>query len=182
MSFQNYFNKPLLKVPLVIGLITGLLAFGYFLGLYALGFTPLGNIRTPDFGIHIITICYACWHYRKKYGQGWLHLWEGLTMGYVINMTAAFITGWLIYFFVTYINPQVFVDYTQEMVQLLMDGKDQLLENIGEEEFNKLINEVKANQPATLITDEISKKFFLGIIPILLISLFFRRQKPVGEQ
>ena len=151
MTILKYFNKPLLKAPIIFGFITGLLAFAYFLGLYALGFTPLRNIRTPDFGIHIIIICYACWYFRKKYGMGWLHLWEGLTIGYVINMTAAFVTGWLIYFFVIFINPQVFTDYLNDMQQLLVDRKTQLVEQIGEEEFQILIRKVKENQPATLI-------------------------------
>ncbi|GAA4447037.1 hypothetical protein GCM10023091_41290 [Ravibacter arvi] len=177
-TFFEYFNKPLLKVPLLFGLLTGVLAFFYFLGLYLLNVSPLGNVRTPDFGIHIILVCYACWHYRKKYGQGWMHLWEGLTIGYVINMTAAFVTGWLIYLFVSYIDPQVFQNYLQEMQDLLLSKKTELVEQIGEEEFGVLLNKVKENQPSTLITDEISKKFMLGIIPILLISLFFRRQQP----
>lgn len=177
-TFLEYFNKPLLKIPLLFGLVTGLLAFGYFLALYALGFTPLGNIRTPDFGLYIITISYACWYYRKHYGQGWLHLWEGLTIGYVVNMTAAFIAGWLIYFFVVYIDPGVFTAYLNDMQQLLTDTKSELVEQIGEEEYQTLFNKVRDNEPETLITDEISKKFLMGIIPILLISLFFRKQRP----
>lgn len=178
LKFLEYFNKPLLKIPLQFGLLTGLLSFGYFLGLYALDISPLGNVRTPDFGIHIIMICYACWYYRKNVGEGWMHLWEGLTIGYVVNMTAAFITGWMIYFFVVYYNPDVFNNYLTEMQQLLLGKKTELVEQIGEDEFQTLMSKVKENTPSTLITDEISKKFMLGIIPILLISLFFRRQKP----
>jgi hypothetical protein len=178
MKFFEYFNKPLLRVPLQFGLLTGLLTFCYFLGLYALGITPLGNIRTPDFGIHVITICYACWYYRKHIGNGWLHLWEGLTIGYVINMTAAFITGWLIYFFVMYYDPTVFTTYLEDMKALLSGKKAELVEQIGEAEFQNLLSKVGENTPSTLITDEISKKFMLGILPILLISLFFRRQTP----
>lgn len=177
-TILEYFNKPLLKIPLSFGILTGLLAFGYFLALYLIGVSPLGNIRTPDFGIHIIMVCYACWYYRKNYGQGWLHLWEGLTIGYVINMVAAFITGWLIYFFVVYYDPQVFVNYLNDMQNLLTGRKAELVEQIGEEEFRVLLTKVKENEPSTLITDEISKKFMLGIIPILLVSLFFRKQKP----
>lgn len=174
----EYFNKPLLRIPLLFGVLTGLLTFGYFLGLYALGITPLGNIRTPDFGIHIITICYACWYYRKNIGLGWMHLWEGLTIGYVINMTAAFLTGWLIYFFVVYYDPGVFTAYLDDMQELLSSRKSQLVEQIGEAEFQNLLAKVRENTPSTLITDEISKKFMIGIIPILLISMFFRRQRP----
>lgn len=108
-----------------------------------------------------------------------MHLWEGLTIGYVLNMTAAFLTGWLVYLFVTIIDPQIFTDYLNNMEHLLLDGKEKLVEQIGEEEFGVLLSNVKDTDPSTLISDEISKKFVIGIIPILLISLFFRRQQPI---
>ncbi len=181
-SIIAFFNKPLLKISLAIGLLTGLLAFGYFLGLYWLDVTPLGNIRVPDFGIHLIMMGFACWYYRRKIGHGFLHLWEALTICYVVNMVAAFITGWLIYFFITFEDPQIYTDYLANLRELMLEGKEQLVANIGEPEFEKLLAGVANNKPADVISDEISKKFLLGIIPILIISLIFRKQKLVTEE
>ena len=114
-SIIEYFNKPLLKVSLIFGLITGVLVFLFFLGLYFMDIVPLGNNKILDFGIHIILIAGACWYYRKYVGNGFLHLWEALTIGYVVNTFGALIAGWLIYFFVTYADPSVFTDYIAEM-------------------------------------------------------------------
>ena len=173
-SIIDYFNKPILKVSLAFGVITGLLAFVFFLSLYFLEIMPLGKIL--DFGIYIILISGACWYYRKTVGNGFLHLWEALTIGYVVNCVAALINGWLIYLFITYVDPSVFTNYTAEMLQLLDQGKAELIKNIKEPEYLKMYKDIQAMQPSVVIKDEISKKMVMGIIPILVISLIFRKQ------
>jgi hypothetical protein len=39
-----------------------------------------------------------------------------------------------------------------------------------------MYEDVKSMQPSVVIKDEISKKMVMGIIPILIISLIFRKQ------
>lgn len=173
-AIKDYFNKPLLKVSLLFGLATGVMAFLFFLGLYALDVMPLGKIL--DFGIYIIMIAAACWYYRKHVGNGLLHLWEALTIGYVVNCVAAFISGWLMYLFITFVDPALFTQYTSEMLELLDKGKDELIKNIKEPEYIKMYQEVKNMQPSVVIKDEVSKKMLMGIIPILVISMIFRKQ------
>lgn len=175
-SILAYFDKPLLKVSLVFGLITGILAFAFFLGLYALKIMPLGNIRAFDMGVFIILISGACWYYRKTYGNGFLHLWEALTMGYVITCVAAILNGWLIYLFITHIDPSVFTDYITAGLELLTNNRKDQLSYLSESEFMKLYNEVRNNDPSIVIKNEISQKLLLAIIPILIITLIFRKQ------
>jgi hypothetical protein len=177
-SFLNYFNKPLLKIPLIFGAATGSMAFMLFLGLYFIGVMPLGNKRTLDFGIYLIMMIAACWYYRKKIGQGYMHFWEGLTICYVVNSVGAFVSGWLVYLFITWVDPSVFVGYLAEMKQLLLQGKSELVKKIGEAEFQTMLKNVAETKPGELITDELSKKTAMAVLPILIISLIFRRQAP----
>ncbi len=172
----EYFNKPMLKLPLIVGLITGVLVFGFFIGLYLIGIVPLGNNKVMDFGINIIMMAGACWYYRKVIGKGFLHLWEALTICYIVNTVAAFISGWLIYLFVTYFDPTIFTDYLADMGALLQSGKSDLVKNIGEAEYAKMYASIQAMDTSEIISDEISKKTVMGIIPILIISLIFRKQ------
>ncbi len=135
---------------------------------------PLGKIL--DFGIYIIMIAGACWYYRKTVGKGLLHLWEALTIGYVVTCVAAMVNGWLIYLFITYVDTNLFTQYTSEMLQLLDAGKEELIKNIKEPEYMKMYQEIQNMQPSVVVKDEISKKMVMGIIPILIISLIFRKQ------
>jgi hypothetical protein len=171
-----YFNHPLLKIPLLAGLVTGVLCFVYFLALYAVGVPALGNIRVLDYGIHIIVMIGTIWYYRKNIGQGRLHLWEGITIGYVLNTVAALITGWLIYLFVTQIDPGVFTEYVANSKKLLLDGKKQIIDQFGPETFNDQWKKVSTMQPGVLLPDELTKKTALAVLPVLIISLIFRKQ------
>ncbi|HEV7348257.1 DUF4199 domain-containing protein [Telluribacter sp.] len=177
MNFiKNYFGKPLLKVPLAFGAITGLLTFVYFLALYFIGVLPLGNKKSLDFGIHLIMMAATCWYYRKYIGQGMLHLWEALSICYIVNTIAALVNGWLIYFFITYVDPAVFTDYLAEMQRLLMEGKAEMVKNIGEAEFQTMLRNVATTERSDIISDELGKKTIMGILPIILISMILRRQ------
>lgn len=172
----EYFSHPLLKIPLLAGLLTGVLCFLYFLGLYLLDIPALGNIRVLDYGIHIIVMTATVWYYRKYIGHGRLHLWEGLTIGYVLNTMAALVTGWLIYLFVTQIDPGVFSEYVANSKKLLLDGKKQITDQFGPETFAEQWNKVVTMQPSILLPDELTKKTALAVIPVLIISLIFRKQ------
>ncbi len=172
----EYFSHPLLKIPLLAGLATGVLCFFYFLGLYAVGVPALGNIRVLDYGIHIIVMVATVWYYRKYIGHGRLHLWEGLTIGYVLNTVAALVTGWLIYLFVTQIDPGVFTEYVINSKKLLLEGKKQITDQFGPETFARQWDKVVTMQPSVLLPDELTKKTALAVIPVLIISLLFRKQ------
>ena len=175
-SIIAYFNKPILKLSLLFGLIGGVLVFAFFLGLYAMGKVPLGNNKVLDFGINVIMMAGACWYYRRSVGKGFMHLWEALTICYVVNTIAAFVAGWAIYLFVTYVDPSLFTKYLAEMASLMQQGKADLVKNIGEAEYAKLFGSIQQMKTSEIITDEISKKTVMGIIPILIISLILRKQ------
>lgn len=181
-SVLSYFNKPLLKIPLIFGAATGVMAFFFFLALYFIGVMPLGNKRALDFGIYLIMLISACWYYRKKVNYGYLHFWEGLTIGYVVTAVGAFVSGWLVYLFITWIDPGVFAGYLAQMEKLLMQGKPELVKSIGEAEFQAMVKNVAATHPGELITDELSKKTVMAVLPILIVSLLFRRQSPDSLQ
>jgi hypothetical protein len=175
-EIRTYFSHPLLRWPLLFGLATGLLCFGYFLVLYALGIPPLGNHKSLDFGIHIILITATVWYFRRTVGQGRLHLWEGLTIGYVVNTVGAFVTGWLIYFFITQVQPDIFTQYLANSRALLLQGKAEIVDKLGAAQFQSLLAGVGQTKPGDLITDEIVKKSALAVLPVLIISLIFRKQ------
>ena len=97
-------------------------------------------------------------------------------MGYVITCIAAILNGWLIYLFITQIDPSVFADYITTGLELLTNNRKDQLSYLSESEFMKLYNEVRDNNPSIVIKNEISQKLLLAIIPILIITLIFRKQ------
>ncbi|GAB3934339.1 DUF4199 domain-containing protein [Larkinella terrae] len=172
----SFFNHPLLKLPVFFGLLAGGLCFIYFLVLYSLNIMPLGNKKVLDFGFQIIMMVAAVWYYRKNIGHGFLHLWEALTICYVVNTVGALLTAWLIYLFLKYVDPTVFTQYLDEMRQLIVSTKGRLVESLGQKEYLSVLKGVDRITLETLVGDEISKKTVLAILPVLVISLLFRKQ------
>jgi Protein of unknown function (DUF4199) len=172
----NFFKKTLIKIPAMFGALTGILCFLYFLGLYIADITPLGNKKTLDFGVHVIMMITAVWYYRKHVGLGMLHLWEALSICYILNTVAALVTGLLIVGFLTYADTTVFPTYLTEMTQLIVSTKGQLIKELGQAEYQQMLADVGRIKPSDLIWDELSKKTVLAIFPALIISLIFRKQ------
>ncbi|WP_229311777.1 DUF4199 domain-containing protein [Larkinella rosea] len=166
----------MLKLPVFFGLLAGVLCFVYFLVLSSLNIMPLGNKKVLDFGFQIIMMVAAVWYYRKNIGHGFLHLWEALTICYVVNTVGALLTAWLIYLFLKYVDPAVFTQYLDEMRQLIVSTKGRLVETLGQKEYLSVLKGVDRITLETLVGDEISKKTVLAILPVLVISLLFRKQ------
>lgn len=175
---MNYFNHPLLKLPLIFGLAAGLAVFGLFLALYGLGIPALYvNEKYPfDFGIHLILMIAAVWYYRRTVGKGLLHMWEGLTICYVVNTVAALVAGWLVYAFVTLIDPSEFTRYISELQRFQVGDKANYVKTFGEEAYKAQLAQTAATTPDVLPLSMLGKKTLLGILPILIISLVFRKQ------
>ena len=115
---NHFFRQPLLRIPLLAGAVTGGLVILYFLALYAFGVKSVlyvRSLRPLDFGFYLIAMIGTTWYYRKYAGRGMLHLWEGLTICYVINTVGALLTGWFIYLFITQIDPGVFTQYLADL-------------------------------------------------------------------
>ena len=141
-----------------------------------MGVPALGNIRVLDYGIHIIMMIATVWYYRRYVGHGMLHLWEGITICYVLNTIAALITGWLIYFFVTQVDPAVFDEYVVNSRKLLLEGQKQITDQFGPETFREQLTKINTMTPGVLLPDELTKKTALAVLPVLIISLIFRKQ------
>lgn len=175
---MTYFNHPLLRIPLLFGLASGLAVFIYFLGMHTLGISALYvNEKYPfDFGIHLILMIAAVWYYRRKVGNGMLHMWEGLTICYIVNTMSALLAGWLIYAFVSFIDPTEFSRYLADLQRFQISDKANYVKTFGEEAYKVQLARTANTTPDVLPLSMLGKKTLLGIIPILIISLIFRKQ------
>jgi hypothetical protein len=176
---SNFFSHPLLKIPLLSGAVTGGLVILYFLALYAFGIESVLYVRTMrplDFGFYLIAMVATAWYYRKYVNKGMLHLWEGLTICYVVNTVAALFTGWFIYLFITQIDPVVFTRYVADLRAFQIGDKAAFIKQFSQEAFVQQLAKTEATQPADLIWDEMLKKSLMTVFPALIISLIFRKQ------
>jgi len=79
-------------------------------------------------------------------------------MGYVITCVGAIINGWLIYLFVTYIDPAVFSDYITNALDVLTQGRKSQTSYLSDKEFLEAgKKQLEGDLTREASTDEVSE-------------------------
>jgi hypothetical protein len=172
----NFFNKPLLRIPLAFGVLAGVVCFLFFLLVQSLDKFS-GTSRALDVGFFSIIIAAACWYYRKNIGQGYMHIWEGISVGYVVWLTGALLCGYLTFAFFSFSSNSL-IKYKETLRQSLLTNQAEAIKVWGKETFQQKLRDIDQLTPSSFIFDEFRFTLLLIIIAILIISLIFRRAKP----
>ncbi|UBM59820.1 DUF4199 domain-containing protein [Marinilongibacter aquaticus] len=168
-------RKKIINISLIFGLVSGLACFLFFIMLYMGNDNPLQQ-RRPDVGINILFIFLAVFLYKRRQG-GYLHFYEGFSIGFLTNLIAALTTGTLIYGFVKWIDPAPFQNWIRDGKQFLIDQKEALSNVLNEESFKLQMQAFDNAKPYQIILDDLMFKQF-AIIAIMLIAMALRRQSP----
>lgn len=168
-------RKIVLRYSVIFGLISGFVSFLFFLAMYFSIENPL-NSRRPDIGISIIFIAAAIWYYRRSRG-GFLHFYEGFSIGFLTNIISALLTGILLYLFVTIIDGAPFDQWLEGSKQMLINDRERSKELMNEETYQNLLKSFEVRNPSVIIFDELMFKQ-LAIIAVSLLSMALRKLKP----
>lgn len=166
-------RKLILRNSLIFGALAGVSCFLFFLAMYFSFDNPL-SLRRPDLGINVIFIFFAIWYYKKQMG-GFLHFYEGFSIGFLTNIIGAFISGILIYLFIEFIDLKPFTTWILEGKLLLIKQKDTFGKILNDESFRRQLLSFDNAKPYQLFLDELMFKQ-LAIIFISLMSMVMRKQ------
>ena len=166
-------NKKVYLLSLIFGLSAGILCFLFFLMLYAGNENPL-ELRRPDLGINVLLIFLAIWFYKNRNG-GYIHFYEGFSIGFLTNVIGALVSGTAIYLFVKFIDPVPFTNWISHGKEFLIDQKEALSSILNEESFKLQLEAFDDAKPYQIILDDLMFKQF-AIVAIMLISMAMRKQ------
>lgn len=166
-------RKKILNISLIYGGITGIVCFAFFLLLYRGTSNPLGSMR-PFIGFNILFLFLAVWVYKKRQG-GYLHFYEGFSIGFLTNIIGAFTSGFLIFLYVKFIDSAPFDNWIKESVKFLTSQKKELSTFLNEESYLKQLASFANARPYQIILDELAYKQF-AIVAIMLIAMALRKQ------
>lgn len=169
-------KKQLPRYVLIYGSLTALSCLLFFVGLYNISENPLG-VRRPDIGFNVIFIFIALAFFRRNNG-GFLHFYEGVSVGFLVNLFGSILTGLGIYLFIELFDNQPFTAWTESGIKLLYDQKETFDILLDADNFERQVNSLKNAKSYQLILDELMFKQFC-IIPITLLSMALRKQRPL---
>lgn len=168
-------KKLLLRYTLIYGSLTAAVCLLFFVGMYYVSPNPLG-VRRPDIGFNILFIFLSIAFFRRQRG-GYLHFYEGVSIGFLVNLLGAVLTGIGIYLFVVFYDSTPLTTWTAEGIKEMYNNRETFDKILDKNNFDRTIVSLKNVKPYQLLLDEIMFKQF-AVIPITLISMALRRQRP----
>ncbi len=167
-------NK-LISVPLKYGIIGGGFLVVLFLAFYFLDMDPLTNVKVVDAIVICIFTFFALKEFRDRYNQRQLHFWQGMTVGMINYLCIALISAVFILVMTSVIDTNMVADYIAGRVALLTENKENLIETMNKEAFQKAIMGVKETTSFDLALDDFLKKSIIGLFLTIIISVILRK-------
>lgn len=163
------------RVTIIFGLIAGISYFLIFLLLYFLIDNPLRDKIAP-IGLQFILLVYGIWVYKKR-KDGYLHFYEGMTIGLISNFIAALLAGLLIWVFLITIDIKPFEVWITESVNFLLEDRPEKKDIMSDETFDRMIKSIRESKPHTIIWDRLMAAIWL-VFPIGLFVMVLRKVRP----
>jgi hypothetical protein len=170
-------NKPEIKYPLIYGFSASIFCyFTLILLSNILKINPLGGKKEVAFLFIILAMILAVWQARKAFG-GAIEFGKAFGICFFTNLIASILSSAFLYFFLIKQAPNILPEFIANTSKELLNNKAQILKNgISEEAYNQAIDSLKNTNLQSIIMDDFVKKSFLGIIPSILISFYFKRR------
>lgn len=165
----------LFKVPFKYGVAGGIISLLLFLTLYFLEENPLSAIRLFDFLLIPLFIFFSLKEYRDYRNAGKMAYWEGMTVGFVCYGLIALISASSILFFLEMIDPELFAQHKQENITILTQDPQEWVEQLGKEDYEEALEDVRGITPVSLAVDDFVKKILVGLFLTSIISIFLKR-------
>ena len=169
---------PLLRVPLKYGF------FGGLLGVLVMAFLFYFGTNHPqlfpvflDFRILLfaVFVFFSIKEFRDYRQNGVLHFWQGMIIGMTCYMTIALIISIFIGVYGT-VEPEYTERYISEITTVLTENKDQVIEKVGKENYDRQLEALPFTTVSDLAVDYLLKSMFIGLFLTIIISVILRNQ------
>lgn len=170
--------KKVKSTIITFGLIAGAIYFLFFIMMYFMIDNPLKEKRDP-FILQLIIIFYSVWLYKKKQA-GYLHFYEGISIGILGNLLAALLSGILLWVFIEWVDIKPFETWITESKVFLIEDRPNKLDVMSDEQFDLLLKSLDKTTPVSIILDRIMYSFW-GILFILPYAIVMRKVKPLDS-
>lgn len=181
MAKQSAFQSPYLVVPFKYGMVGGILSIILFLVLYWAGINPLIKGIFFSFFFIPIFIFFSVKEFKKYYNAGFLHFWQGMSIGFITYMIIALVSATFIWIYLDSINTELLREYITDRVGLMDSSRENLVEQLGKDSFEQALSAVKLTTALDMALDDFIRKVAIGFFITTVISVVMRQQ-PLTEK
>ncbi|MEO1051920.1 MAG: DUF4199 domain-containing protein [Bacteroidota bacterium] len=176
--FKNM--SPLVKVPLKYSLVGGVLIIVLLSVLYNFGDHPLLIPIHLDVRVFIflLFIYFSVREYKNYYNGGYLHFWQGLTVGVLFYLSVGVLLALFVWIFASV--SEGFLDgYIEGAIRGMELKKEELMSGpkvkLSPEEFETQKQNVLQTTPGLLAIDSFLKTCIIGFFMPVLFAVLLRK-------
>lgn len=176
MAKQSVIQSPYLVVPLKYGSVGGVLSILLIFILPWFGENPLIRGNLFSFFFVPIFVFFSIKEFKKYYNGGYLHFWQGMSIGFLTYTVLALLSAIFIWIYLETLNPEVLQEYITDRIQLMTGSKANLVERLGEATFEQSLKSVQLTTAFDMALDDFIRKVAIGFFITTIISIVMRQQ------
>ena len=147
-----------------------------FLVSYYIGVHPFIEISHLFFDLFVygLVIFFALNEFKKVINEGILHFWQGMTIGFFVNI---FSCGIYVLFLVLIMNfdENILTSYQQEAIDFLEIKSVQYIDSFGKEQYENQLQTIQETTTLDLILLGGLKKFISAMLMTPVLSILKRK-------
>ncbi|MFC2125673.1 DUF4199 domain-containing protein, partial [Bacteroidota bacterium] len=168
-------GKPILKISLRYGGMGAALSAVLFIILFYSGKNPFLIPAMLDFRILVfpIILLFGIRDFKENINGGYLHFWEGMSVGLLEIFVFSFLMLLFILAFGSLIETGLVDQYITDLQEQIIAGKERFSGSIGEEAYSKTLEILPSTTIFDLALDYFLKSWPLGLFLIIILTLIF---------
>ncbi|OHX66982.1 DUF4199 domain-containing protein [Flammeovirga pacifica] len=174
----KFIRPELFQVGAIFGVIAALTCFAYTMSLYGLGLHAFGKWKYLYFPIYGIFFAGSMTYFRLKVNQGRMLAPHGILIGMTLNLVASTLYGIFLQLILSTkdIGQSMLDRHATELKLMMMQGKEQIIESIGEAEFNSQIEKLNHISADIMAVDQAIGMLMFGVFASFLFMLITKRK------
>jgi hypothetical protein len=159
------------------GLLAGVLGFILLMALYYMGRHPFLFPIYYDFRIILLSVFVVMTlkEFRDDHQEGILYFGQAMVGSFLFTFTFALVASLLVWIFCLVI-PEFVTTYIKVATEQLSLIQNEVIEQLGKEEFDRNLNKLPATLGSDLALDYFGKTFIISFFISVIISVILRRQ------
>ena len=167
-------NQGLWKGALIYGGVNiGLFAAGLS-AIYLLGENPVVVGRFLQFLLAPAIAFIMLRIFKEQWNRGFLHFWEGMTMGFIYALLVGIGSGLTVYLYLTF-DPELLEGFKTLMLEQIELQKQNMGEDFTEEMYKQTVEAANNTTPGVMFGDFLLKAGGPALLATSFIAIFMRK-------
>lgn len=128
-----------------------------------------------DLGVFLLFIYFGGKEYKDYHNGGYLHFWQGISIGFVVIIPATLLFSGAFYVMFQ-ANPELLEAYKEGARAMLIAKKDLYIERFSEEQYQQQLTAVDNETTLRLLFSTFWKKIIAGFLITPVVAIILRKK------